>query len=60
MAFFSFCVRQGTNPSKHICVAKAAISSRIVLVDRPHFCENSPEPASTVEHYSIPSGEDLA
>ncbi len=30
------------------------------LVDRPHFCENSREPASTVEHCPIPSGEDLA
>ena len=28
-----------------------------LLVDRPHFCKNSREPASIVEHYAIPSGE---
>ena len=48
---------------------KAVISPRIVLVpivpdpllvDLPHFCETSREPASTVEHYTITSGEDLA
>ena len=50
-------------------MVKAAISPRIVLVpivpdpllvDRPPYCENSLEHASTVEHYPIPSGEDLA
>ena len=30
------------------------------MVDRPHFCENSRQPASTDEHYHIHSGEDLA
>ena len=28
----------------------------LFLVDRPHFYENSREPASTIEQYPIPSG----
>ena len=28
----------------------------LFFVDPPHFCENSREPVSTVEHYPIPSG----
>ena len=36
------------------------ITPNLFLVDQPHFCENSREPPTTVEHYPIPSGEDLA
>ena len=61
----------GVYSTSAICqgLLKAAISPRIVLVpivpdpflvDRPHFCENSREPASTGAHYPITFGEDLA
>ena len=52
-----------------LSLSNAPISPRIVLVpivpdpffgDQSHFCENSRESASTVEHYTIPWEEDLA